>query len=46
MLITAARDHMHDAGTTLTPLGVTSLNVRKHALLAEVKQAKYAFWVE
>jgi len=34
---------MHDAGTTLTPLGMVALDVSKNALPAEVKQAKPAF---
>lgn len=34
---------MHDAGTTLTPLGMIASDVSKHALLAEVQQLSLHF---
>ena len=42
----AARQHIHDAGNTLTPLGMVALDVSKNALLAEVRQVKSALWVQ
>ena len=42
----AARQHIHDAGTTLTALGMVAVDVNKNALLAEARQVKSALWVQ
>ena len=45
-LMKAARNWMLDAVTTLTSLSMVALDVSKHALLAEVRQVKSAFWIQ